>query len=52
MAVLAMGVPDTHALYHAAMIALAAGRSEEGGALLRRVAAENPFYTTTFHAHH
>lgn len=51
-AVLAMGMPDTHALYHAAMIALAAGRSDEGGALLRRVAALNPFYTTTFHAHH
>ena len=50
--VLAMGVPDAHALYHAAMIALAAGRSDEGGALLRRVAAVNPLYTTTFHAHH
>ncbi len=49
---LAIGAPDTHALYHAAMIALAAGRSEEGAALLRRVAAANPLYTTTFHAHH
>ena len=51
-AALAMGAPDTHALYHAAMIALAAGRPEEGAALLQRVATLNPIYTTTFHAHH
>ena len=51
-AALVMGAPDPHLLYHAAMIALAAGRSDEGAALLRRVAAENPVYTTTFHAHH
>ncbi len=52
VAALGMGAPDTHALYHAAMIALAAGRSEEGAALLRRVAALDPLYTSTFHAHH
>ncbi len=51
-AAMATGAPDAHALYHAAMIALAAGRSEEGAALLQRVAALNPFYTTTFHSHH
>lgn len=51
-ATLAMGTPDAHALYHAAMIALAAGRSDEGAALLRRVAALDPLYTSTFHAHH
>jgi predicted negative regulator of RcsB-dependent stress response len=49
---LAMGAPDTHALYHAAMLALAAGRSDEGAALLQRVASLNPVYMTTFHAHH
>ncbi len=49
---LAIGAPDAHALYHAAMIALAAGRSDEGAALLQRVATSNPRYTTTFHAHH
>jgi tetratricopeptide (TPR) repeat protein len=51
-AALAMGAPDAHALYHAAMIALGAGRSDEGAALLRRVAALDPLYTSTFHAHH
>jgi len=51
-AVLAMGAPGTHALYHAAMIALVAGRSDEGAALLQRLAALNSSYTTTFHAHH
>ena len=47
-----MGAPDAHALYHAAMIALGAGRSDEGQALLQRVATTNPAYMTTFHAHH
>ena len=51
-AALAIGAPDAHSLYHAAMIALAAGRADEGAGLLRRVAALNPLYTRTFHAHH
>jgi len=51
-AALAMGAPGAHALYHAAMIALGSGRSDEGAALLRRVAALDPLYTSTFHAHH
>jgi tetratricopeptide (TPR) repeat protein len=51
-AALGMGAPDAHVLYHAAMIALGAGQSDEGGALLRRVAALDPLYTSTFHAHY
>jgi tetratricopeptide (TPR) repeat protein len=51
-AALAIGAPAAHVLYHAAIIALAAGHADEGQLLLQRVSDLNPVYATTFHAHH
>jgi tetratricopeptide (TPR) repeat protein len=47
---LAAGVVDAHLFFHAGMIALAAGRIEDGTVLLRRAAEVNPLYNA-FHVH-
>ena len=48
---LSSGVRDAHLFFHAAMIHLAAGRTEEGKQFLRQAAEVNP-HVETFHAHH
>lgn len=48
---LSSGVKDAHLFFHAAMIHLAAGRTEEGKQFLRQAAEINP-HVETFHAHH
>lgn len=47
---LAAGVVDAHLSFHAAMISLAAGRTDDGARLLRRAAEINPRYAA-FHVH-
>ena len=47
---LASGVRDPHLFFHAAMIHLAAGRTDEGKRLLRTVSDMNPGYEN-FHVH-
>jgi tetratricopeptide (TPR) repeat protein len=47
---LASGVKDAHLFFHAAMIHLAAGRNDDGRALLARAAKLNPRYES-FHVH-
>jgi tetratricopeptide (TPR) repeat protein len=47
---LAVGIVDAHLFFRAAMIFLAAGRSDDGAHLLRRAAEVNPRYTA-FHVH-
>ena len=47
---LASGANDTHLLFHAAMIHLAAGRTAEGKRLLDKVARLNPGFES-FHVH-
>ena len=47
---LAHGVKDAHLFFHAGMIHLAAGRTEEGKRLLRQAAEVNPHFEA-FHVH-
>ena len=47
---LAHGVKDAHLLFHAAMIHLAAGRTEEGKRFLQQAAEINPHFDA-FHVH-
>jgi hypothetical protein len=47
---LASGVKDAHLLFHAAMIHLAAGRTDAGKDLLKKAGEINPGYEN-FHAH-
>jgi tetratricopeptide (TPR) repeat protein len=47
---LGAGVVDAHLFFHAGMMSLAAGRSEEGMGWLRRAAEVNPTYNG-FHVH-
>jgi tetratricopeptide (TPR) repeat protein len=47
---LSSGVKDAHLFFHAAMIHLAAGRTDEGKRFLQRAADTNPGYEN-FHAH-
>ena len=47
---LASGIKDPHIFAHAAMIASAAGRLDEGRDLLQQAGALNPYFTR-FHEH-
>jgi tetratricopeptide (TPR) repeat protein len=47
---LSSGVKDAHLFFHAAMIHLAAGKTDEGKQLLKRAGEINPGYEN-FHAH-
>jgi tetratricopeptide (TPR) repeat protein len=49
-AALSSGVKDAHLFFHAAMIHLAAGRTDEGKGLLKKAGEINPGYEN-FHAH-
>ena len=47
---LTSGVKDAHVFFHAAMIHLAAGKTDEGKQLLKKAGEINPGYEN-FHAH-
>jgi tetratricopeptide (TPR) repeat protein len=48
---LSSGVKSAHLFFHAAMIHLAAGQSDDGKQFLKMAAAINPNHQTTFHVH-